>query len=100
MGTNYYVKEKLCEHCNRYEEVHIGKKSYGWSFCFNPKFNTFKQWKEYLNANKDLIYNEYGDHVLLEELLQLIESSKNESNCHEDIIDPEGYRFSKYDDFC
>lgn len=34
MGTNYYTKIKVCEHCKRYERIHLGKSSSGWRFTF------------------------------------------------------------------
>lgn len=34
MGTNFYWHDRPCEHCNRYEEIHVGKNSGGWSFGF------------------------------------------------------------------
>lgn len=35
MGTNYYYRFNECEHCNRYDEAHVGKQSGGWSFLFH-----------------------------------------------------------------
>lgn len=34
MGTNYYWRDNPCDHCGRYNEVHVGKQSMGWSFGF------------------------------------------------------------------
>lgn len=34
MGTNFYYRINICEHCDRYEQVHVGKRSAGWSFGF------------------------------------------------------------------
>lgn len=34
MGTNYFLRFNTCSCCKRYDEAHIGKKSYGWSFSF------------------------------------------------------------------
>lgn len=34
MGTNYYLRFNACGHCERYEDAHIGKQSFGWSFLF------------------------------------------------------------------
>jgi hypothetical protein len=30
MGTNYYWHDKPCEHCGRYEEIHVGKSGGHW----------------------------------------------------------------------
>ena len=53
MGTNYYVAENTCECCNRYDETyHIGKSSFGWTFCFQgyEEYNliSWKSWKDFL----------------------------------------------------
>ena len=35
MGTNYYHVSSVCPHCGRGDEdLHIGKSSMGWAFCF------------------------------------------------------------------
>ena len=34
MGTNFYWRFNLCDHCGRYNEAHVGKRSAGWSFGF------------------------------------------------------------------
>jgi len=34
MGTNYYWRDNPCGSCKRYEEIHVGKKSAGWTFGF------------------------------------------------------------------
>lgn len=34
MGTNYYWRDQPCAHCHRYEEIHVGKNSGGWTFGF------------------------------------------------------------------
>lgn len=31
MGTNYYWRIKNCDKCGRYEDVHVGKSSAGWT---------------------------------------------------------------------
>lgn len=34
MGTNFYWRDSPCTHCERFEEIHVGKRSAGWSFGF------------------------------------------------------------------
>lgn len=34
MGTNFYWRDSPCGTCGRYEEIHVGKRSAGWSFGF------------------------------------------------------------------
>jgi hypothetical protein len=108
MGTNYYLrtqKGKICDSCNRgdsYEELHIGKSSAGWEFIFNPNSGetpSFKKWRSLLEKSPDQIYDEYDRKVDLFELYTLI-LSKSGGEVGDDTIDSEGYRISKYSDFC
>lgn len=34
MGTNFHYRTNICGHCDRYQEIHVGKRSAGWSFAF------------------------------------------------------------------
>jgi hypothetical protein len=34
VGTNYVLRQTECPACHRTDEIHIGKKSHGWSFSF------------------------------------------------------------------
>lgn len=34
MGTNFFWRFNACDHCERYNEAHVGKRSGGWSFGF------------------------------------------------------------------
>lgn len=34
MGKNYYYHTNMCEHCQRADVFHVGKKSGGWTFHF------------------------------------------------------------------
>jgi hypothetical protein len=103
MGTNYYLHpEPPCPTCKRpFEEVHIGKHSYGWPFCFDPRFPTFREWKAHILENDGKIQDEYGRNVPAKELLALIEESKrNPTHYSRDdaryfYTDGDGYRFSK-----
>ena len=60
MGTNYYLRYNLCSHCNRYEEIHIGKRSAGWKFLFYKFARVFPiyEWennaKQLLKDNKSV----------------------------------------------
>lgn len=35
MGTNYYWHDKPCEHCGRYEDIHVGKSMMTWRAYFH-----------------------------------------------------------------
>jgi hypothetical protein len=68
MGTNYYLAENRCDHCNRFDHImHIGKSSMGWAFNFQGYRHSYKpvlswaDWKEYLKDR--LIVDEYGTFV-------------------------------------
>jgi hypothetical protein len=89
MGTNYYHRTNICEHCNRYNEHHIGKSSGGWTFSFhgerNPESNSlggvvisFSDWKSRLRKGK--IFDEYGDEISFNEFIELVEMKKDEKN--------------------
>ena len=74
MGTNYYIRENMCESCGRYEERHIGKSSCGWNFSLRvyPEdgINTLEDWKHHLKGNQ--IFNEYGENIDYCELIDVI----------------------------
>jgi hypothetical protein len=108
MGTNYYVHANPCDTCLRHDVIHIGKQSGGWAFIFSPDKESFKAWKVVLDKHQGAIYNEYGDRVLYEDFLAMVEENKNKtwagnsSNITDraradesEYKDPEGYRFCK-----
>jgi len=123
MGTNYYIKldkKPHCKHCAKCSEggldgghglIHIGKKSLGWSFLFHPKFRSFKEWKAYLKKHSGEIYNDTESDIELDDLLKLIEETKDMLGIEDEIRDwhasyaprnfndAEGYRFSGTDGF-
>lgn len=45
MGTNYYWRYAQCAACDRYDQVHIGKSSWGWSFGFHGFRNSDRDWQ-------------------------------------------------------
>lgn len=77
MGTNYYIRPNVCEHCgcSKEDRIHIGKSSAGWKFCFNGmERKTKAEWFEFLENNKNNIYDEYGRKEDLEKLKEFINS--------------------------
>ena len=79
MGTNYYAQVDFCECCKRpAEELHIGKSSSGWAFCFMPHtslgLTTWAEWRAYLATVP--IKDEYGCDVTLEALAEIVEAKK------------------------
>ena len=88
MGTNYYVRYKICNVCNRYEELHLGKKSVGWKFSFQAidlvdkdiEIKSYKQWLKFIVDNEAVIYNEDGENILLKEFQDIVKNSLKEKN--------------------
>jgi len=112
MGTNYYLRKPegdICTHCGRgesYEELHIGKSSAGWKFCFDHegnRFNSFSEWKQIISKFPDKIYNEYGQKIKPEDLYEKIKSkqsclshyAKEEGSASQNEYEVDGYRFLK-----
>lgn len=99
MGTSYYIMHpNLCPHCKKElscEQLHIGKSSVGWVFALHiypeKKINTIEDWKAILLSGKQ-IQNEYGDILLPEIMISIIENRKSQ---HSKI--PHGY--NSWEDF-
>lgn len=84
MGTNYYALLNVCPHCDRPErKLHIGKSSGGW--CFGLRVyegedgpNNWADWMALLTkpGTVNKIKNEYGEYVLLSELVETVTQRK------------------------
>lgn len=115
MGTNYYVKHKNRK--VRQEDLHIGKRSYGWEFNFQaieeddyyniPKISTKKQWFEYLINHKDEIFNEYDENISFREFIEIVETASPGTirkdghkllNHYDECIRKDGYCNHSYKD--
>ena len=91
MGTNFYLKRKLSKQekdiakelidNDKYDEVrdilpndvHIGKRSYGWKFLWNA--NDFKYFEPNIDSLMNFlksgdIYNEYGDYFTFDQFIK------------------------------
>ncbi|MFI1165610.1 hypothetical protein ACH4UM_18840 [Streptomyces sp. NPDC020801] len=100
MGTNYYVHTpacaNACEHCSASEELHLGKSSMGWRFCFQaepdwPHEQAYSLWLQ--RAKSGEIRDEYGEPVTLDGLLALIEA-KQDGRSHTDYTGaPRGFLY-------
>lgn len=86
MGTNYYWRKSECSHCGRYQEVHVGKNSVGWSFGFRgyrhrllsedhpdwgyavesplgKQIASRKDWQKIFEQEDGSLWNEHGIHI-------------------------------------
>ena len=108
MGMNYYHRINQCTLCGRYDEMHIGKSSFGWTFAFRGYLNgpavirSYQDWLTILEAVEAVgdIYNEEGNEISVEEFKAMVESKRvakhNQAIDHpspHDWLDPEGYSF-------
>jgi len=101
MGTNYYLHRNICKHCNRSDEIHIGKSSMGWTFTFHAtdEIRSYNQWLEILCQNGNKIFDEYDREISLVDFGKLVESKKTEPNnqaeLHGGFLDDEGHGFNE-----
>ena len=89
MGINYYWRYNICEHCDRYDNIHIGKSSHGWTFSFHGMVRkpwddesilnivSYKDWLHFFKKETGKIYNEYGDWVSVKQFKYIVESKRN-----------------------
>lgn len=93
MGTNYYARKAepnymVCPCCGEkikipngatIKEIHIGKSSYGWTFCFQSSeyYRTFPEFvafvNEHVRTGEFSIFNEYEEPVNVDDFLNMIE---------------------------
>jgi len=106
MGTNYYARYNICEFCGRYDELHIGKSSAGWTFIFQAQedeitIKSYKEWIEFLLGEEIKIFDEYGDELTIVDFKDIIENKKKEKHNHTKeypeghFLDEEGNSFSE-----
>lgn len=97
MGTNFYVRLNYCEHCGRYETLHIGKRSCGWKFDF--AYDNFKSINEVREKLKNqTIVDEYARTYTYEEFMKMVEELQS-GKTHADgtyacFINIDGYDFA------
>lgn len=75
MGTNYYVKSNICEHCGKGDEdLHIGKSSAGWVFSLHVmpelEINDLDDWERFWKDKK--IVDEYGSEFSCDDMRAII----------------------------
>lgn len=120
MGTNYYLRTDVCQHCKRAEHaIHVGKSSAGWPFLFRGyrrwppdgvphPITSAKEWEKFIRrAVEDgaELYDEYGQEQDVAEFWEFVASKKSETagpaacigyrhGGHDsEWYDEEGYRF-------
>ena len=73
MSTNYYIRENICECCNRYDETHIWKSSMWRDFTIRHHTEKYNSWNEFQNYLKERrIFDEYGEEDNVEDLIDFI----------------------------
>lgn len=116
MGTNYYLRYNICDCCNRYDELHIGKSSGGWQFLFHsvdeyifpktldPKsalldqeethvvISSFQHWKKFIQQyvveyQTAKIYDEYDLEVSATQFFSLIDSKTEQLSHYKRVSD-------------
>ena len=109
------VKEFIESNSDLEEEIHLGKRSYGWQFLwdyhngkyFKPNLESIKN---FLSQDNIAIYNEYGEHFTVDQLFNdELNNSLYKDSTHDDGMNggyseyyfksEDGLRFSKFEDF-
>lgn len=109
------VKEFIESNSDLEEEIHLGKRSYGWQFLwdyhdgkyFKPNLESIKN---FLSQDDIAIYNEYGEHFTVDQLFNdELNNSLYKDSTHDDGMNggyseyyfksEDGLRFSKFEDF-
>lgn len=83
MGTNYYLKQNVCGHCQRGDgPLHIGKSSAGWAFSLHVDhqegIHGLEGWVKLFDEPENRIEDEYGTQVSKEEMLGIIRDRKGD----------------------
>lgn len=84
MGTNFYASHKHCNKCKRYDLIHIGKSSAGWTFGFHAtdEIRSYKDWIKFLSKKDVKIFSEYEVEISLFEFKEMVKVKRLEPNCH------------------
>jgi hypothetical protein len=82
MGTNYYWHDRPCEHCGRYEDIHVGKSQHTWRAYFHALLDdehpdwgyqdespfgfpvlSLADWRRVFNERPGELWDEYGRRI-------------------------------------
>lgn len=101
MSTNYEYRYNECSSCARFDDLHIGKSSGGWSFIFaahrDNGINSYKYWLQFFDEHPGTIVDEYGREMSLDDFKDMVEQKKGFKNhaltypSRDDYVDPEGH---------
>lgn len=79
MSTNYYLRNNICECCNRYDSEHLWKSSWWWDFAIHHIDEKFNSWNEFLEYTKKWkIFDEYWEEISHNDFIDIIEFKKNQ----------------------
>ncbi|MEM2159408.1 MAG: hypothetical protein QXN55_00450 [Candidatus Nitrosotenuis sp.] len=80
---NYYLRTNICECCNRYDEYHIGKKSFGWEFMFRGylscdafEIRSWDEWRMHILRSGGQIFDEEHRTISYYDFIDMVEKSK------------------------
>ena len=120
MGTNYYLRTDVCQHCNRERErIHVGKSSFGWPFLFRGyrawppdgvphPITSAQEWRQFIEQAVEQgarLTDEYGDPQDIDEFWRVVEVKRTDTRGPDQVtsyrhgeresewFDSEGYRF-------
>ena len=105
---NYYIKLK--DRKVNQPDLHIGKVSAGWEFCFmsyeaddfysTPELKNKKQWFEYMFLHDDLIVDENDQPVSFSTITKIVNDSKGDKlkNMFDELMKENGIPFTYYKD--
>lgn len=86
----------LCNLEGEYEELHIGKNSFGWRFIFNSlNYKGLDDFKAKFNSETHVIVDEYGRDIALDALVALVTATLDfeiQPNQKQEKYNEEGFR--------
>ena len=117
MGTNYYLKLKneIFDNCNPTLKLlqpeiqglfsyHIGKSSGGVRFLFQGgqeikgvKIDSFEKWKEAIEDEDFIIYNEYDEQIDKIDFFNLVKRKQQEPRPTSDMLSTYHYMVGEYE---
>lgn len=81
MGTNYYIRTNVCNHCWKGDTFHAGKRSFD-SFVFathdkeNYKVSSYRDLLGYVNHHSSIIVDEYDEFIPKDNFIAIISENQ------------------------